>query len=314
SLPSDTCYLLKLPREIRFIIYRLLLIPQSSHYFLDPEIPNHASFVESWRTDIQKVQTPLHTAIFRTNRHINAEATSLLYRELTLIICPTDIAVLRDISGQSLDVVQPLESSYNVWRYDPRCFPLIQFATSMSPEPLYTTQQLRGKMYPHIFAGFCNVVLNLSLTFPAPDFASLSAKFEGFTIDLSGHIPPSELKSLASDICSMTLIHDFVTLLSHSPSLSILWITLDTSASGIQMGLLRDDERDRILCKVVNMKAAEICLECGVLDPLKELRNVECAILNVRCPTEDCFATLQPKYAAIAEKLEEEIEFGGPVD
>ena len=47
---------------------------------------------------------------------------------------------------------------------------------------------------------------------------------------------------------------------------------------------------------------------------MKELTNVECAILNVRCPTENCFATLGPEYTAIGEKLEEDIEYGGPID
>ncbi|KAN0091825.1 hypothetical protein V8E51_017672 [Hyaloscypha variabilis] len=292
ALPCDACYILDLPREIRFIIYRLILIPHPSHYFLDPDIPNRTSHIDWWNSEPYKAQRPLHTAIFRTNRFINAEATSLLHRELTLIICPTDIAALRYLAEQLLDISEPLDSSFKVWRYDPRCLPPIQCAISTSPGPTYITKQLLGKMYPHhVFAQFQNIVLNLSLAFPTPCAESLPGEFKGFSVDYAGHNPSSELESLTADICSTTLIRDAVTLLSHSASLSILWITLD-----------------------IHAKNREIWLECGVLDPLKELTNVECAILSVRCPTEGCFVTLQPRYAAIAERLEEDIESGGPMD
>jgi hypothetical protein len=168
-------------------------------------------------------------------------------------------------------------------------------------------------MYPQVFAQFQNIVFNLSLAFPTPCAESLPGEFQGFSVDYAGHNPSSELESLTADICSTTLIRDAVTLLSHSASLSILWITLDIHAKNREVRY-PNEERERISQNVSNMKAAEIWLECGVLDPLKELTNVECAILSVRCPTEGCFVTLQPKHAAIAEQLEEDIESGGPMD
>jgi len=176
---------------------------------------------------------------------------------------------------------------------------------------MYLSKPLHGKMYPHIFARFHNINLNLSLTYPIG--SSLFGTFKGFSFDRSANVRSEQITSFAADTCSTSLIRDFVTLLSHSPAISALWITLDIVA----WATYRSHAGEEIQCllqKTANMKAAEIWLECGVLDPLKELTNVECAILNVRCPTEGCFATLQPEYAAIAEKLEEDIESGGSMD
>jgi hypothetical protein len=184
----------------------------------------------------------------------------------------------------------------------------------MSPGPTYIPRRQGGIMYPHIFSQFRNVVLNLFMTFPSARLVpSYSEEFKGFSFNGHGEIPHSELETYAAHISSTMLIRDFVTLLKHSSLISTLWITLDIFVSNLGLRS-RDDDRERSLQKAANMKAAEIWLECGVLDPLRELTNVECAILNVRYPTEGSYATLRPKYAAIAEQLEDDIEAGGPMD
>lgn len=66
-------------------------------------------------------------------------------------------------------------------------------------------------------------------------------------------------------------------------------------------------EKDRRQ-RVADSVAVGIWLESGVLDPLRRLKNVDCALLNLRCPTDNSFATLLPKYAAMAELLEDDIE------
>ena len=135
-----------------------------------------------------------------------------------------------------------------------------------------------------VFRGFQGVTISFCLTtavgiistsFPADQgqirntaFAVLGAgnpvsifgSNAGFNINWWGQIPPQELEAFTAEALSTHLIRDFVKLLSHSPSIFILWITLDIRAWPVAQFV---GEERRRLQKLADFKAAEIWLECG---------------------------------------------------
>lgn len=148
--------------EIRCIIYRLLFVPKPSHYFINPEIPNKPAFIDGVWNENPKLQQPLHTAILCTNRQINVETTGVLYRELTLVICATDILGFSKRARE--DILEPLKSSSEVWKYNPLAPPLPSLAGATAM-PIYTSRPLHGKMYPHVFSRFENSSSSLTCVF-----------------------------------------------------------------------------------------------------------------------------------------------------
>lgn len=129
-------------------------------------------------------------------------------------------------------------------------------------------------------------------------------------------ISPGALGAFGAYISNTSIIRDFMIILSQSPMISTLWITLEIGIS-IKYGggfaqLVPDKTHSWSRAKQVAYSLAlGVWLECGVLDPLRELKNVECAIVNARSLGHnggDLFVVLQKKYADIVEQLEDDIE------
>lgn len=289
------------------MIYRLLLILNPSHYYLDPF--NQPFDLIGGR--------PFHpeTTILLANHQMHIEASEVLYGELALIVLPEEIAVLRSMRNElTPDIIRPSTSSYGIWKNNPlsESRPLQYRRSNGLLVRTHKSRRFRGKMYPHVFSRFRNIIFQMSFNhmyFPDPVFTGRHASFP---VDLDYSIAPPYLDAFAKHISSTKIIRDFVTVISQASLISTLWITLDIEVLvEPARSACRPVEFPVKAREVANKKAVEIWLECGVLDPLKKLKNVKYAIVNVMDfgsrPGSNSFAVLEQKYAEIVEKLEEDI-------
>ncbi|KAE9363784.1 hypothetical protein N431DRAFT_474786 [Stipitochalara longipes BDJ] len=74
-----------------------------------------------------------------------------------------------------------------------------------------------------------------------------------------------------------------------------------------------DRSLPRLYFMAVDTRAVEIFVECGVLDPLRGLINVDVAKIDVIRPWDGEPLTLQQKYHDMVLELEFDIEYNGPL-
>lgn len=157
--PSTTGHLLGLPvgkrcvisllrwplttrAEIRLAIYRHLLLPFPYAHLV--------SYLKISSTD-------RFLPILRVSRQIYVEASSVLYKELGIVVRPGDVlSLLDDPSGDIVDC------NKKVWRHNPL------YGTGVndgSGKRIYAKPEMDGLVEPHVFARFRHVVFSMSLAF-----------------------------------------------------------------------------------------------------------------------------------------------------
>jgi hypothetical protein len=241
-------------------------------------------------------EDPIHTEILRVNRQIHAEASSVLYSELLIVISPGDIVGLRDASE---DIAKP---TTDIWRHNP-------LYGIGSPGPhggrVYSTPELDGKMEPHVFSRFTHVSLDLYFDFWPGDFP----RYQPMWIDSELNIKPEHRVKFSKFLRRTRIIRDFITLISNSPRIGELYITLSIRAMpGYNEDLHNaDGDLPEFYFMAVDTRAVEIFLECGVMDPLRDLTNIDVALLDVIRPWDGEDQELQPKYQRLLDELEFDI-------
>ena len=202
------------PLETRLDIYRLLLIPPSSSCHLHPNIP-------------LEDDGHIYPAILCANHQTHLEAMPIVYSELKLMLNPADVIFLRTPSD-----VQPPKNC--TWRHSP----LDGLGhTDGNGRQVYSTPELEGRMEPHIFVRFQNIVYNpyfhYSLYHQGPSY---------FQVDFGPHYqqvfgifprdagPYGSIKT-AMFVRSVGAIRTFTNLLSAIPQLNSLTIKMSVAYS-----------------------------------------------------------------------------------
>jgi len=274
------------------MIYRCLLL-QTRGWFLD----------RAQTEGLVAMQYPIHTEILRVNRQIHVEASSVLYSELVILICPGEIACLR---GDSKDLAKPTK---NIWRHDP-------LYGIGSPGPhggrVYSTPELDGKLEPHVFSRFTHLSLELYLEFCPGEFP----RYQPMSIDSGLNINPKHRTKFIKFLRRTNIIRDFVTIISNSPRIHHLYITLQIRAMPDKNEELHNAEGELpdFYFMAVDTRAVEYFLESHVMDHLIELANVDLAFLDVVRPWDGERQKLQPKYQKMLQELEIDIEMNWAED
>ena len=113
-------------------------------------------------------------------------------------------------------------------------------------------------------------------------------------------------------------VENFVSLLATLPRLRQLSLTLVIEVRPhMDFSLDSDDEDEETnrldleKMSVANERATELFIECGMLDPLRKLSNVENFDFEVQSESRNDdldFMVLKPKHARMAQDLKESIE------
>lgn len=143
-------------------------------------------------------------------------------------------------------------------------------------------------------------MFQLSISFPNLDRPS--GGFQGFFVQPSGEIDHSLLDNsphMSQQPCWATILSLFccTRLLSRPYGSHLISVQKPGGSSSHSNNAV--DAIQHNMNRMANMKAVEIWL--GTLNLLKDLKNMECAILNIRSRTDDSVITLRPRYAAIVE-------------
>lgn len=252
-----------------------------------------------------------YPAILRANRQIHVEASEVLYSELLIMVNPRDVVGLeptRAISNREI-----FNASLKVWRHNPLMDPGTQ---SPDGTVLYMTPELDGPMYPHVFAKFQKVHFDADFDFQSTRSASSFFVNKDMTIRLSDEIEFTTLMEKS------TIIRNFVTIISRLPLITSLEFDLDVEISpdydseiddlDADINENEDEDEETMVDNVIavaNARATEMILECGFLDPLRELANVRKLRLQIVTLDKKCEPMqLRPKYASIVESIKEAIE------
>lgn len=104
--------------EIRWQIYRLLFKSSCPLESNSSYNSREKTIVERWRDEDKKLEEHegrMYPAILQTNRTIYAEASLLLYRNMTVNMCSCDVIWLSDIpTTHRIKFGKP-----KLWRHDP---------------------------------------------------------------------------------------------------------------------------------------------------------------------------------------------------
>jgi hypothetical protein len=346
--------MLTLPAEIRLSIYRELLLPTPNIYFgigesidplgpIDPEdewededededdldldddsIPDLEGFdsdsdvdirgggreyilaeeTDSFADDEEKYR--LHPAILRTNRQIYLEASSLLYTEGIITLEAGDIICLaRNPSASMFGVPY-----HGAWRHNP----LHGLGKEVDGAVTYDTATMSGKMDPHVFARFQRVLFDANFDFEHTQMVEL-------WIDDDTHVVNSEdAEKYKQLLRTSTVMKDFVELISKSPLITTLEISLEVEVmvSSNLMNEEMDDSDDENetevkidkLMEVGDEKATEIFLDSGICESLKELSNVKNFYFTFgfdHREEDDPYVPL-PRHVALIKEMKETVE------
>ena len=222
-----------------------------------------------------------YPAILQTNHQIYDEAATLLYSSLVIEVRPSDVMFSDSWKG----IVDPSE---NIWRSCPTQLGVKSSIKGRGDKGF----NLNGTMDPHVFAKFEKFSFVAELNFLHEDESVLRPSFfvdgnsrtnredeDDFIAYLSGkgsNRPP------VSDI-----VQQFVNVLVHSPHISHLDVSLSVEVEAAfdinsededegDLGSLRElDDNEEMKVNAANERAAELVLEAGVLDPLRQLTDVK---------------------------------------
>jgi len=358
---SAICHFLRLPKEIRFCIYRELLLPTTTIYLrlsrtidaIDPisgyedksededdfeedleldsdSMPDLVAFDSDFDVDmrgwipIEELATimkeksekyRMHPAILRTNRQINIEAASLLYREGVLTLEAADVfylaripfasdfgpprpvvrRVLNEAHGETVHVL-PAPSYCGGWRSNP-----------LNEQSIII---MGGKMDPHVFARFQKVRFDACFNY---EYAGIiGPRFDRLTQTLK-EIDVQRYRQL---LRTSTVMKDFAELISKSRVIKVLEISLEVQMMPNAAYSLASECLWRVaglpnLTQFRNDRATEVFLDSGICEPLKKLSNVENFNFEFgldRDREEDDLYQPLPQHVALIKEMKEAVE------
>jgi len=259
------------------MIYRYLIV--LSHFWM----LNRFNFSGLWTKNIND---KIYAAVLRTNRQIFSEASFLLYSETVATLRAEDIVCLRP-GAKDLIV-----SKKCIWRHNP-LHGIGQRGTA--GEIIYDTPEMGGFLEPHVFSRFKHIVLHFFVKFRPRE----SFDFEPLQVDSQLKLIPDDRVRFRDLLRQRNIIIDFTEIISRSPTLTSLQIDLEISvwAAFNENFVTADGRLTDAYYDAVDTRAVEVFIESGVLDPLRELSNVDEASIDV-LRTEDTLKILklEPKY------------------
>ena len=244
-------------------------------------------------------------AILRTCRQIYAEASPLFYSMLEVLVTPEDVV---DLHVEE----EIIQRRANMRPIQPIC--LFWFLEPLNGEGIFETLGWGSLLDFAAFSKVERIQFDADYNFHRID------KSPSLYVDENFYTSPNDEAELISFMKRTWTMENFVSLLATLPRLRQLSLTLVIEVNP-NMDLPPDDEDDDeadslILekMKVANERATELFIECGMLDPLRKLSNVQKFDLEVL--NEDRKTTLDdpaimvpnPKHARMAQELKEAIE------
>jgi hypothetical protein len=359
--------MLTLPAEIRLCIYRELLLPTRTIYFGSGEPVDPIDAVDRWDpadewededddeddldldddsmpdleafdsdsdvnmrggwkeyitakeaksiAEVEREKYIMHPAILCTNRQIYSEASSLLYTEGVITVESGDIVCLARNPYASVFGVP----YHGAWRHNP----LHGLGNEIDGVVVYDTAKMSGKMDPHVFARFRKVRFDASFDFEHTQAVELWIDDETFVVR------KDDAERFTQILKTSTVMKDFVELISQSPIITSLEISLEVEVmvnSNLMNEEMLDDmdseaeETEFKIDKLMEMgdeRAVEIFLDSGICDPLKELSNVKNFNFGFAFDhreEKDPYEPL-PKHVALIEEMKAAVEknFNQPV-
>lgn len=233
-----------------------------------------------------------HPAILYVSRQIYREASSMFYAEAVLVLEPDDILCLATIPSkhqQSYFDEFDVAPRNVLWRYDPRNG---LGKKNKKGEVIYRSPKLEGLLDPHVFARFRKIRFDVYL-----DQDDLPIDFTLWIDDETLTLNQEQAEDYVRHNKRLPIIKDFVKIISKSPLITHLNITLETDVEAQSVAIVRaenfdeddeemegDDETEDVLDMdakaaraqyAANKKCAELLADSGLFNPLLKLNNVK---------------------------------------
>lgn len=277
--------------------------------FGDDDDESSSCSEDTFDEDGDEEDSKRHLAIVRTNQQIHSEAMSMFYREAVLALEPGDIFSLSK-KPKSLTFGFPNEMA---WKHNP-----LDGISKMDKNGVvvYDTASLSGDIEPHIFAKFQRI------SFDAYFDDDHTQLMEMWIDDDTRIFRADDAAELKKTLQSSNLIKDLVKILSNSPRITSLEVSLEVEVmanSNLIMADLMyetDDEDDEVggktekIMDIANEKATELFLDSGIMDPLKTLSNVSSCNFKFGFEHRDEGDEYKPpgKYVKLLRDLKDTIE------
>ena len=263
------------------------------------DVPN----AEMESEDNGPMKSGLALAILRTCRQVYTEASQVFYAMAELVITPEDLVDLHDED--------------EIIERNPRMFtrPIFMRHFQHADYKIFESLGLNSLLD---FAAFMRIE---RICFDAYYNFLFTNDSPALYVCRDFHADPNTEASLIKFMKKTRTVENLVSLLATLPRLRQLNLRLVLEVKN-QMHLLSDEEIDEVgslnfiqKMDVANERATELFIECGILNPLGTLSNVQNFDLQVRTELltlvgcgETEYMVLKPRHAKIAQNLKEAIE------
>ncbi len=265
------------------------------------------ALADSSRNNEGAINSKCDLAILRTCRQVYAEASPLFYSRVEVVITPeevVDLNVKEEFVERSAEMKQ-IRPDYmrhsKDTDYEKGIFDILGLASLLD------------------FAAFARVE---RIRFDADYNFLLVDDSPSLYVDDDFYTSCNDEEELISFMKRTRTVENFVSLLATLPRLRQLELILVVEVKP-EMDLDSEDEldeeddeqdsKDFEKIDVANERATEIFIECGILDPLRKLSNVQHFDLEVQTQARKNdndldFMVLKPKHARIVQDLKKAIE------
>ena len=234
-------------------------------------------------------------AILQTNRRIYAEALGILYGEVRIILLPSDLLRMQQVTFGHYP--WPLK----IWRHDPIADP---GEKTPSGRYLYRTPELSGDLYPHVFSRFQIIEFwaHIGVFTNMPGF-----KIYDFRLKVDHRFAPGSRESIDGDFTAgakaelselfgyLSVFEHLVKLISLNPTIRTLDIYFDVRVP-LSFPLFTGHTRRvlEFLWFLSILRTTELFITTSSLDPLRSLDNVKHLSLNYDVRGPDSSRELNP--------------------
>ena len=243
-------------------------------------------------------------AILRTCRQVYAEASPLFYSMVEVVLTPEEVVDLHDEE----EIIEK-----NIVRKRIRPDYIRHFLDTHYEEGIFETLSLASLLDSATFTRLERICFDANYNF------LIIGDSPSLYVDEDFHTSPNDEAKLISFMKRTRTVENFVSLLATLPRLRRLILRLAIQVKH-QMGVDPDDEEDDEAdsvdfekMDVANERATELFIECGMLDPLRKLSNVQ--NFDIKVQTKACksdgyrdIMVLKPKHASIIQDLKDAIE------
>lgn len=239
-------------------------------------------------------------AILRTCRLVYAEASQLYYSMVELVIKPEDVVDLHDED--------------EIIKRNPRmliCPVFMRHSRETDyEEGIFETLGLASLLDFAAFISLERICFDAYYNFHRTDDSPSLYVSEDF------HTSPHAEARLINFMKKTRTVENLVSLLATLPRLRQLDLKLIIEVD-LETDLSSDQENDEVgfldEMEFANQRAAELFMECGILNPLRKLSNVQNFDLEVQIEARQYeykmnSIALKPKHARMAQDLKEAIE------